>query len=114
MAGSEIMAMVTTVAPTMPVEAARSAPTTITETASPPRSPPKSRAISSSSSSAIRERSRITPMRTNMGMAISTSLVMMPKTRWATAPMRLKSKAPRARPSPAKSTAIPDSVKITG
>ena len=70
--------MVTTVAPTMPVEAASRAPTTETEMPSPPRSVPNSWPMASSSSSATLERSSITPMKTNSGTAISTSLVITP------------------------------------
>ena len=70
--------MVTTVAPTMPVEAASRAPTTETEMPRPPRSVPNSWPMASSSSSATLERSSITPMNTNRGTAISTSLVITP------------------------------------
>ena len=70
--------MVTTVAPTIPVEAASSAPTTETEMPSPPRRLPNSWPMVSSSSSATLERSSITPMNTNRGTAISTSLVITP------------------------------------
>ncbi len=71
--------MVTTVAPTMPVDAARSMPTKITEMPSPPRRRPNSSPMVSRSCSAMRARSRVTPMNTNKGTATSTSLVMMPK-----------------------------------
>ena len=70
--------MVTTVAPTIPVEAASRAPTIETEMPSPPRRLPNSWPIVSSSSSATLERSSITPMNTNSGTAISTSLVITP------------------------------------
>ncbi len=68
----------TTVAPTTPVEAARSPPTSVTESPSPPRIRPNSRPIASSRSSATRLRSSITPMNTKSGTAISTSLVIVP------------------------------------
>jgi hypothetical protein len=71
--------MVTTVAPTMPVEAARSAPTMVTETASPPRTLANSMPMVWRSWSAIRARSSITPMKTKSGTATSTSLTMVPK-----------------------------------
>ena len=64
--------MVTTVAPTIPVDAPSSAPTTTTEIASPPLSRPNSSAIVSSSSSARPDFSSITPMYTNRGTAIRT------------------------------------------
>ena len=70
--------MVTTVAPTMPVLAASSMPTTVTEIPRPPRRGPKSMAMVSSRFSAIRERSSITPMKTNSGTAMRVALVMMP------------------------------------
>ena len=70
MAGSEMRPMVTTVAPTMPVEAANRPPTMQTETPSPPRKGPHSRAIVSSRSSAIFERSSTTPIKTKIGTAI--------------------------------------------
>ena len=78
MAGSEISPMVTTVAPTTPVDAASSAPTSTTEMPSPPRRLPKSFPMVSSSFSAMPERSRMTPMKTKSGTATSTSLVMVP------------------------------------
>jgi hypothetical protein len=78
MLGSAISPMVTTVAPTMPVEAASSAPTIDTEIASPPGIAPNTRPIASSSSSAIFERSSMIPMKTKRGIAISTSLVIVP------------------------------------
>jgi len=46
----------------MPVEAASSAPTIETDTASPPRTVPNSRPIASSNSTAIFERSSMIPM----------------------------------------------------
>ena len=70
--------MVTTVAPTMPVEAASSAPTIVTDMPSPPRRLPNSFAISSSSSSAIFAFSRIAPIKMNIGTAISVELVIAP------------------------------------
>ncbi len=71
--------MVTTVAPTMPVEAAISIPTRMTEIPNPPRSRPNSNAMVCSNCSAILERSRVTPMNTNSGTATSTSRCMTPK-----------------------------------
>ena len=66
--------MVTAVAPTMPVEAASSAPTMTTENPKPPRSEPNSRPMRSSRSSAMRDCSSITPMKMNSGIASSTSI----------------------------------------
>jgi hypothetical protein len=78
MVGSDSRPMVTTVAPTMPVLAASSMPTTVTEMPSPPRMGPNSSDMVSSRFSATLERSSITPMNTNSGTAISVSLVMTP------------------------------------
>ena len=78
MVGSDNSPIVTTVAPTIPVDAASSAPTTLTAMPSPPRSRPISSAMVSSSASASFERSSITPMKTNNGTAMSRSFVMMP------------------------------------
>ena len=89
--------MVTTVAPTIPVEAASNAPTAITESPMPPRRPPKRRPMASSSSSATFERSSITPMKMKSGTAISTSFhIALPKMRCGMARMKLMSKTPKA------------------
>ncbi len=77
MVGSDSRPMVTTVAPTMPVLAASSMPTRVTEMPSPPRRRPNSIAMVSSRFSATRERSSITPMNTNSGTAISVVLIMI-------------------------------------
>ena len=65
--------MVTTVAPTTPVEAANNVPTKTTEMAKPPGSVPKSCAIVVNSSSAMRDRSSAIPISTNSGTASSVS-----------------------------------------
>ena len=85
MVGSVISAMVTTVAPTTPLAAASSTPTSTTEMPSPPGSEPNRRPIVSSRSSAMRERSSITPMKMNSGMASSTVLVITPNMRCGSA-----------------------------
>src|SRR6266511_3238814 len=66
--------MVITLAPTIPVEAARIAPTTTTEIAMPPLSFPKTSAMVSSSSSASPDFSRATPMKTKSGTARNVRL----------------------------------------
>ena len=71
--------MVTTVAPTIPVEAASSMPTKITESPMPPRSRPNIRPMVCSNSSASLERSSMTPMKTKSGTATSSSLTITPK-----------------------------------
>src|SRR4029450_925466 len=96
MVGSDTSPMVMTLAPTMPVEAARIAPTTTTEMAIPPRCLPKSSAIVSSSSSASPDFSRATPMNTNNGTASRVKLVMVPQMRRG----RMSKKLARSTPSP--------------
>ena len=81
MMGKEIKPMEITAAATTPVVAANKAPTSTTATAKPPRTGPNTCATVSSSSSAIRLRSRIIPMRVKNGMANKVSLDMMPNTR---------------------------------
>ena len=65
----------------MPVDAARNAPTITTETARPPGSGPKTRAMVVRRSSAMRERSSVMPMRTNMRTASSVSMDWPARTR---------------------------------
>ena len=77
-----------TVAPTIPVLAASSMPTTMTAMANPPRRPPNIRLNESSRSSAMRARSRVTPMNTNSGTATSVSLLMIPNSRLGMAPRK--------------------------
>ena len=114
MVGSDRSPMVTTVAPTMPVDAANSAPTSVTDMPRPPRMVPNRRPMFSSSSSATRLRSSITPMKTKSGTAISVSFVMVPKMRCGKAPRKERSKTPSAAPRMAKISAVPASVKATG
>ena len=86
------MPIVTTVAPTMPVDAANNAPTITTEIPKPPRIVPNRRPIFSNSSSAILERSSIVPMNIKSGTATRTSFVMTPKMRCGNAIKKAKSK----------------------
>ena len=72
--GRDNKPIVTTVAPTIPVEAARNAPTTTTDTAKPPGRPPKTRAIEVSKSFAIFDFSSVIPMRTNIKTASNVSI----------------------------------------
>ena len=114
MVGSVISAMVTTVAPTTPLAAASSTPTRTTEMPRPPGNAPNRRPIVSSKSSAMRERSSITPMKMNSGIASSTVLVITPKMRCGSAYRRPRSIAPSAWPSTAKASETPPSVSATG
>ena len=84
--------MVTTVAPTMPVLAASSAPTIITAIPKPPVRLPRALAIAVSSSSAIFARSSVTPISMNKGTATRVSLVMVPNIRPESAATKLASK----------------------
>ena len=86
MIGREIRPIEMTEAATTPVVAASRAPTKITAKARPPRTGPKSCPIVSSRSSAIPDRSRISPMKVKNGIASSTSLDIVPKTRSGRAP----------------------------
>ena len=86
--------MVTTVAPTTPVEAASSAPTMITDRPRPPRILPNTLPIVISRDSAMPDRSRMTPMKMKSGTATRTSLVMKPMYRDASAPKLDGSKDP--------------------
>ena len=106
--------MVTTVAPTMPVEAARRAPTTVTARASPAGARRSRRPMASSSSSATRERWSITPMNTNSGTASSTSRVIRPNRRCGRKLMKFGLNVPTAQPSPAMANATPARTKATG
>ena len=81
MVGNDSRPIVTTVAPTIPVDAARKAPTTTTDTARPPGSGPKTRAMVVSRSSAIFERSSTMPIITNISTASSVSIDWPAQTR---------------------------------
>ncbi len=101
--------MVTTVAPTIPVEAPSKAPTTTTEMARPPLRRPNRMAMVSSSFSANPERSSITPMNTKRGTAIRVTLVIRPQIRRGS-----RSKKDQPKPMRPKNRAVPSSVKATG
>ena len=62
----------------------------------------------------MRERSSITPMKMNSGMASSTSLVMTPKMRSGRAPSSARFITPAADPRSAKPSETPASVSATG
>ncbi len=73
--------MAMTEAATTPVVAARSAPTTITASARPPRTGPKSWPMVSSRSSAMPDRSSTSPMKVKNGTASRVSLLITAKRR---------------------------------
>ncbi len=81
MMGSEIRPIEITEADTTPVVAASMAPTRMTAIARPPRSGPNSWPTVSSRSSAMPERSRISPMKVKNGTASRDSLPITPNTR---------------------------------
>ena len=81
---------------------------------SPPGTRPNRPPIVSSNSSAMRERSSITPMNMKSGIASSTSLFMMPKMRCGSAPSSERSIAPAAAPAAANISETPASVSATG
>jgi len=85
--------MVVTVAPTIPVEAARSVPTMTVEMATPPGMRPMTIPMVSRRSSARPERSSVTPMKTKRGTAMRVKLVITPQTRSGS---RLKKSRPKA------------------
>jgi len=68
----------------------------------------------SSSSSATFDFSRMTPISTNSGTAISVVLLMVPKSRPGRAERKDASKTPAMIPPAAKVSAVPASVKATG
>ncbi len=113
MAGRLSRPIVTTVAPTTPVAAANSAPTSTTDSASPPRKDPNNCPIVVRSDSAMPDRSRITPMNTNSGTATSTGLVITPQNRLGRAANRAWSKAPIQMPTNPTRMARPPRVKAT-
>ena len=62
----------------------------------------------------MRERSSITPMKMNSGIASSTSLVITPNMRCGSAPRNAKLMTPSALPATAKTSDTPASVSATG
>ena len=102
MAGNEINPMAITVAPTMPVLAARRAPTMTTERPNPLFIRPKSLAIEVNRSSATLDFSMMTPMKIKSGTAIKVALVMTPYKRLGMVSSRYKSKPPNKETTAAK------------
>src|SRR3990172_4937869 len=114
MVGSETSPMVMTLAPTMPVEAARMAPTTTTEIAMPPRCLPNSRAMVSSNSSASPDFSSATPMKTKSGTARSVKFVMVPQIRRGRISKKFAFRSPRPMPLRPKKSPVKVRLKATG
>ncbi len=76
--GRDIIVIITTLAPTIPVDAARIAPTITIAMASPPLIEPKSSPMDSSIFSAILLFSKINPIKINKGTAISVKFCIIP------------------------------------
>ena len=113
-AGKEINPIAITVAPTMPVLAARSAPTKMTEMPSPPLKPEKKSDILSKSSSATFDFSSNTPIKIKRGTAIKVEFVIIPKILFGRVSKRNKSKNPKILVINAKIIETPAKVKATG
>jgi len=98
----------------MPVLAAMSMPTKVTERPRPPGKRPKTTEKLSRSFSATFDFSSTTPMKTNRGTAIMVWLVIVPKMRPERKPRSLGLKLPPIIPPKPKSRATPDRVRATG
>ena len=109
MVGTARSPMVTTVAPTIPVDAPKRAPTNTTEMARPPFIRPNSSPMVSRRSSASPDLSSMTPMKTNRGTARRVTLVITPQMRKGS---RLKN--PHPNPMSPNTRAVPMRVKVTG
>src|SRR6266508_1645398 len=106
--------MVITLAPTIPVEAARIAPTTTTEIAMPPLSFPKTSAMVSSSSPASPDFSRATPMKTKSGTARSVKLVIVPQILSGKMSKKFACRTPNDTPRSPKKSPVNVRLKATG
>ena len=111
----------TTDAPMMPVEAASRMPMSVTVTASPPRTRPKTREKFTIRSLAIPDRSSIRPMKMKSGSATSTQLFIVSQMRSTTSPLYAQSTPvtmPRSRSAmiarAENATARPPSTHATG
>ena len=114
MIGSEISPIEITLAATTPVVAASSAPTKITAYARPPRIGPKSCPIVSSRSSAIPDRSRISPMNVKNGIASSVSFDITPHSRSGMAPNSEGCSSPSSIPIRPNTMPLAASANATG
>ena len=104
-----------TAAPTTPIGAARIVPITITETASAPGHRLSRTSVASSMSLAEPDRSRIAPMKMNMGIDASTgSLATPPHMRSTISDRPISLKTPSQAPKTAKASASPPMMKATG
>jgi len=112
--GKDIKPIVTTVAPTIPVLAASSAPTTIIEILSPPLIFLKAKAIFSSILDAMPDLSKTVPIKINKGTARRVTLFIIPKILKGILLKIAGSKIPNGMQIKANRMDIPDRVKATG
>ncbi len=104
-----------TAAPTTPIGAARIVPITITETASAPGHRFSSTSVASSMSLAEPDRSRIAPMKMNMGIDARTgSLATPPHMRSTISDRPIRLNVPSHTPTSAKMSDSPPMMKATG
>ena len=105
----------TTAAPTTPIGAARMVPITMTATASAPGTCLSRTSVAFSMAMAEPERSRIAPMKMNMGIDASTgSAATPPHMRSTTSDRPIIENTPSAEPASANSSAIPPMTNATG
>ena len=106
--------IVTTVAPTMPVEAANKAPTIITVNPNPPLKFPNKFATVSNNSSAILDFSKIKPIKINNGTATKSSFVIVPNIFDGIKAKKSGLKKPKLEAINANNIETPANVKATG
>ena len=112
--GKDINPIVTTVAPTIPVLAAKRAPTRIIEILNPPLMFLKAKAIFSSILDAMPDLSKTVPIKINKGTARSVTLFMMPNILKGILLKIAGSKMPNGMHIKANKMDIPDKVNATG
>ena len=115
MFGRAMTDSVITAAPTTPIGAARIVPITITETASAPGHHLSKTTVASSMSLAEPDRSRIAPMKMNMGIDASTGSAATPAHMRSTMSERpIILNTPSHVPKTANTSARPPMMKATG
>jgi hypothetical protein len=112
--GKDINPIVTTVAPTIPVLAAKRAPTRIIEILNPPLMFLKAKAIFSSILAAIPDLSKTVPININKGTARSVTLFIMPNILKGILLNISGSNNPKGMQIKANKMDIPDKVNATG
>ena len=112
--GRDISPIVTTVAPTIPVLAAKSAPTIIIDIDKPPLVFLKAVAIFSNIFAAIPDFSKMVPIKINSGTASYVTLFMIPKILMGMLLKMVGSNTPNGMQINAKSMDTPAKVNATG